>query len=78
MDFNDKTSSDLEKTSSVSASMIRHICGFNPASVDKLGKLSDATGIPPLVLFFPKENIGFDVKNCKPHINRLSRKCAAV
>ncbi len=78
MGFNDISSPQLAKRSGVSASMIRYICSFKYASVRKYGMLSDATGIPPLVLIYPEENINFDITKCKPNINPLSRKCAAV
>jgi hypothetical protein len=65
MVLNEMTSGDLEKTSGVNASTIRHICRGQAASADKVKKLSSTTGIPPLVFFLPEENIDFDVSGCK-------------
>jgi hypothetical protein len=79
MDLNEMTSGDLEKTSGVNASTIRHICRGCPASAEKYKTISRFTGIPTDVLISPEEYPDFDVTGCKAvSMTALSAKCAGL
>ena len=75
LDHNGLSSTDLAWRSGVKADMIRYICRFRQASRWKVKALSDATGIPPLVFFFPEENIDFDVSGCRANNIHASITC---
>ena len=78
LDFNEMSCPDLEKTSGVKACTIRYMCSFKALSVKKYRAISDATGIPPLVLIFPEEHMDVDMSEFKPNMTELSKKCVGL
>ncbi len=75
MIHNNITSPQLAEISGIKAGAIRYICCFNVASVKRYRILSDATGIPPLVLMFPEEHASFDVSGCRANNIHVSITC---